>query len=316
MAVNDRIEAEIRNHAWNLLELRNQYSYRNPHSDLYLYLNQWVDLRTYLNVGYFEPGQYALTSKAHHRLISRVADGLLAMHRSSIHSRERLMLDVASGRGGPAIFMHSRHGLDVLGVDITPFNVTMAERNKVGRQASAAVRFVIGDALELPLADCSFSMAWSIESPAHFPDKSAFLKEIGRVLKPGGSFAFADLEMVVPVATASSENRRIYEDFLRVWDVPYLESHESYLENISNAGLELVRADIITSNNLEVLERLCRWFLILLGIPPVYWMYKPYIKVRTGANLDNVYDHVRKSYRALRLGMIDYGIFWARKRNE
>lgn len=27
--------------------------------------------------------------------------------------------------------------------------------------------------------------------------------------------------------------------------------------------------------------------------------------------MDNVHEHVTRSYRALRLGMIDYGIFWA-----
>jgi hypothetical protein len=42
-------------------------------------------------------------------------------------------------------------------------------------------------------------------------------------------------------------------------------------------------------------------------------LYGRYLKWRTGANLANVYDHVLASHQALRLGMIDYGLFWAVK---
>lgn len=301
----------IRNEGWSPADVRNHYSYRNAHSDLYRYLSQWSDLDIYLNVGYSEAGQYALSTKAHLRLLERLANGLLALHRASIHSRDRRLLDVASGRGGPAIFMRRKYGLDVVGIDLTAFNVSRAERNSREQKVWPNVRFVIGDALELPLTDSSFSMAWSIESPAHFPDKPAFLREAGRVLKPRGVFAFADLLIVEPIATASRKNRGIYDEFLRVWDVPYLESHESYRHSIANAGFELVRTEIVTRNNLTILERWCRMFLLVFRVPPLYRAYRRYIKALTGADLENVYEHVLKSYRALHLRMIDYALFWA-----
>jgi SAM-dependent methyltransferase len=221
---------------------------------------------------------------------------------------------VASGRGGPAIYARRKYALDVVGVDITPYNVRSANRQSREKGVSRRAQFVIGNALALPVADASFALAWSIESPAHFPDKPAFLHEVARALKRGGAFAFADMLVVNDVAMASAANRQIYEEFLQVWDVPYLETLEGYQHAMADAGLELCRTEIATRYNLAIFERYCRIFLRLLGFMPIYRVYGRYIKRRTGADLANVCEHVFRSYRALRLGMIDYGLFWAVRR--
>jgi ubiquinone/menaquinone biosynthesis C-methylase UbiE len=267
-------------------------------------------METYLNVGYSRPGQYHLHTSTHLRLINRLADGLLELHAAGPYAAENRLLDVASGRGGAAIHARRRYGLQVTGVDITPYNTYRATCNALEREAWPAVRFNMGNSLRLPLADASFPLVWSIESPAHFSDKPEFLKEVGRVLKPGGAFTFADLLAVDDVVAASAENRQIYADFLSMWDVPYLETFESYKQAMAAAGLTLQRAEIVTRYNLDILNRDCVLFLWLSKPAWLYQAYKRYLKWRTGANLDHVYAHVLASHRALRLGMIDYGLFW------
>ena len=226
---------------------------------------------------------------------------------------ERRLLDVAAGRGGAAIHARRRYGLEVTGIDVTPYNARRATNNAVERQVWPQVKFSMGNSLALPLADGSFPLVWSIESPAHFPDKPTFLREVGRVLKPGGAFTFADLLVVDEVAAASAANRQIYDEFLRVWDVPYLETFDSYRQAIAAAGLELRRSEIVTRYNLDILNRDCVIFLWLSKFRWLYRAYRRYLKWRTGANLDNVYEHVLGSHRALSRGMIDYGLFWAVK---
>lgn len=302
---------DIKNPTWSVSDVHGQYSYTNPHADLYLYLSQWSDMESYLNVGYSRPGQYHLHTSTHLRLINRLADGLLKLHAGGPHAHENHLLDVASGRGGAAIHVRRRYGLRVTGVDITPYNARRATRNARNKNVWPDVRFNMGDSTRLPLADASFPLVWSIESPAHFADKPAFLKEVSRALKPGGAFTFADLLVVDEVATASAENRQIYQEFLRVWDVPYLETFDSYRQILGRVGLELRRSEIVTRYNLDILNRDCRLFLWLSKPNWLYNTYKQYLKWRTGANLDNVYQHVLGSHRALRLGMIDYGLFWA-----
>lgn len=302
---------EVKNLTWTVSDVHGQYSYSNPHADLYLYLSQWSNMEAYLNVGYSRPGQYHLHVNSHLRLINRLADGLLALHAASPHAADRRLLDVASGRGGAAIHARQRYGLAVTGVDITPYNARRARHNAQAENVWPEVRFNMGNSHRLPLADAAFALVWSIESPAHFADKPAFLKEVARVLKPGGAFTFADLLVVDQIATASAEHRQIYDEFLRVWDVPYLETYDSYKQALAEAGLELRRSEIVTQYNLDILNRDCAIFLWLSQFSRLYRWYGRYLKWRTGAVLDNVYEHVLASRRALRLGMIDYGLFWA-----
>ena len=311
----DQVTArEIRNQNWSVADVHGQYSYHNPHADLYRYLSQWSDMESYLNVGYSRPGQYHLHVNSHLRLINRLADGLLALHANGPYAADRRLLDVASGRGGAAIHASQRYGLEVVGIDITPYNARRAGRNARQRKVWPQVCFSMGNSHCLPLADASFTLAWSIESPAHFADKPAFLGEVARVLKSGGSFTFADLLVVAEVATASAEHRQIYDEFLRVWDVPYLETFDSYQQALAQVGFELQRAEIVTRYNLDILNRDCVIFLWLSQFQLLYKSYRRYLKWRTGANLDNVYKHVLGSHRALKLGMIDYGLFWAIRR--
>ncbi|MEW5960160.1 MAG: methyltransferase domain-containing protein [Chloroflexota bacterium] len=304
---------DVKNLTWTVGDVHGQYSYRNPHADLYLYLSQWSDMESYLNVGYSHFGQYHLHVSSHLRLINRLADGLLDLHAAGPYADERRLLDIASGRGGAAIHARRRYGLEVSGVDITPYNAHRATSNAQAQQVWPAVKFTMGNSLALPLADASFPLAWSIESPAHFLDKPTFLKEAARVLKPGGAFTFADLLGVDDVAAASAENRQIYDEFLRVWDVPYLETFQSYGQAMAAAGLELRRSEIVTPYNLAILNRDCVIFLWLSKFHWLYRAYRRYLKWRAGAHLDHVYEHVLGSHRALRLGMIDYGLFWAVK---
>ncbi len=301
----------IKNPTWNVSDVHGQYSYTNPHADLYLYLSQWSDMESYLNVGYSRPGQYHLHPKTHLRLINRLADGLLELHTTGPYAAENRLLDVASGRGGAAIHAWERYGLQVTGVDITPYNANRADSNAREQDVWPAVHFSMGNSTRMPLTDNSFPLVWSIESPAHFPDKPAFLKEVARVLKPGGAFTFADLLVVDEVALASAENQEIYQEFLRVWDVPYLETFDSYKQTLAEVGLELRRSEIVTKYNLDILNRDCVLFLWLSKPQWLYNTYKQYLMWRTGANLDDVYEHVLGSHQALRLGMIDYGLFWA-----
>jgi ubiquinone/menaquinone biosynthesis C-methylase UbiE len=310
MSFNAVAAREVKNPTWTVGDVHGQYSYSSPHADLYRYLSQWSDMESYLNVGYSRPGQYHLHGSSHLRLINRLADGLLALHAAGPYAAERRLLDVAAGRGGAAIHARQRYNLDIVGVDITPYNVGRAVSNAKAKGAWPQVRFNMGNAHRLPLADASFPLAWSIESPAHFADKTAFVKEVARVLKRGGAFTFADLLVVEPVALASAESRCIYAEFLRVWDVPYLETWAGYQHLLAEAGLELRRAEIVTRYNLDILNRDCALFLWFSQFGWLYRNYGRYLRWRTGANLDNVYEHVLGSHQALRLGMIDYGLFW------
>ncbi len=77
---------------------------------------------------------------------------------------------------------------------------------RIDRLVSTARRpgiYVTGDAAQLPFASASFDAVISNHSLEHFEDLEAALREVGRIVKPGGSFYVA-----VPDATTLTD--RIY----------------------------------------------------------------------------------------------------------
>ncbi|MEM9553221.1 MAG: methyltransferase domain-containing protein [Acidobacteriota bacterium] len=115
----------------------------------------------------------------------------LLIERTEIGPGERL-LDVGCGTGKPALQLAEETGCDVLGVTISPWQVDAA--NQAARDAGLAdrVRFELADAMSLPYDEASFDAAWAFECLQHMPDFRHVLGQIGRVVRPGGSFILTD----------------------------------------------------------------------------------------------------------------------------
>ena len=62
----------------------------------------------------------------------------------------------------------------------------------VARQLTSEARFFMGSAEALPLSDASVDLALSTISFHHWQDQAAGVREVARVLRPGGSFLLAD----------------------------------------------------------------------------------------------------------------------------
>jgi SAM-dependent methyltransferase len=99
------------------------------------------------------------------------------------------ILELGSGPGHLAARMAREHGLDVTGLDLDPDMVDRARANAARGAApdQGQPTFVVGDAAALPFADGSFDLVTSTMSMHHWDDAVAGLREIARVLRPGGS---------------------------------------------------------------------------------------------------------------------------------
>jgi SAM-dependent methyltransferase len=93
------------------------------------------------------------------------------------------VLDVGCGQGIDAI-EYARAGADLTGIDLTPRHVELARRNLEALGLEADI--VEGDGEQLPFADETFDRVSSNGVLHHTPDIDAALREIHRVLKPGG----------------------------------------------------------------------------------------------------------------------------------
>jgi SAM-dependent methyltransferase len=92
------------------------------------------------------------------------------------------VLDVACGTGIVAR-LAAALGADAVGVDSNPLMI------EVARVADPTIEWMVGEAAELPLPDASCNLVLSQAGLQYFPDRPAALREMRRVLAPGGRLA-------------------------------------------------------------------------------------------------------------------------------
>jgi SAM-dependent methyltransferase len=92
------------------------------------------------------------------------------------------VLDVACGPGTLSLRAAAR-GCEV---DALDFSAEMVARLRAA-PAAAGVRAVCGDGQALPFDDASFDAAFSMFGVIFFPDRAAGLRELRRVVRPGGA---------------------------------------------------------------------------------------------------------------------------------
>jgi ubiquinone/menaquinone biosynthesis C-methylase UbiE len=115
------------------------------------------------------------------RLAGRIA-GLL--------SAGSAILEVAPGPGFLSVEL-ARRGFTVTGLDISRTFIELARRN--AEKAGVHVRFEQGNASRVPFADQSFDFLVCRAAFKNFADPAGALREMHRVLRPGGRGLIVDL---------------------------------------------------------------------------------------------------------------------------
>jgi SAM-dependent methyltransferase len=107
------------------------------------------------------------------------------------------VLEVASGSGGPALFLVRSTGCRLVGIDIHAAGIATANdaatRQGLGDKAS----FLVHDASEpFPFKTGSFDVIISIDSINHISARTAMFAEWSRVLRAGGRVLYTDAVVV------------------------------------------------------------------------------------------------------------------------
>jgi ubiquinone/menaquinone biosynthesis C-methylase UbiE len=99
------------------------------------------------------------------------------------------ILDVGCGGGGT---VHKLAALapegKVVGLDYSEASVAVSRENNAEGIAAGRVQIEQGSVAALPFPDCAFDVVTAVETHYYWPDLPANVKEILRVLKPGGTF--------------------------------------------------------------------------------------------------------------------------------
>ena len=78
-------------------------------------------------------------------------------------------------------------------VDLTPEYCTIGETLTTWTHLTDRVSFVHASALDMPFDDASFDVVWTQHASMNISDKDGLYREVARVVRPGGRFAFFDI---------------------------------------------------------------------------------------------------------------------------
>jgi SAM-dependent methyltransferase len=137
------------------------------------------------------------------------------------------VIDVGCGEGRAARELAKLGYQRIVGVERSP---TLAA---AAAAASPGVPVLIGDAAALPVADASADLVLACMSLLDVDDFPGAVREIGRVLAPGGTLCLA---VVHPFASARDVSS-MHTGVFRVSD-PYLDQHR-YTDSIERDGLAM-----------------------------------------------------------------------------
>jgi SAM-dependent methyltransferase len=143
------------------------------------------------------------------------------------------ILDVGCGVGGSTRRLSQETTCCVTGIDLSDEYIDAAERLTQLLNMQERVKFHAASALALPFDDNTFDGAWSIQMNMNVEDQLGWLKEVYRVLKPGGRAVLYEV--------CGSTNTPVY--FPVPWaqdsSMSFLVPPESFRDAITSAGFNI-----------------------------------------------------------------------------
>jgi ubiquinone/menaquinone biosynthesis C-methylase UbiE len=104
------------------------------------------------------------------------------------------IVDLGCGRGGPGLWLARATGTSLVGIDIVPEAIEEAARRAALLRPPVSARFQVGDFRHTGLPGAAFEGAVSVDSIWMVLDKVAAIREVRRLLMPGGRWVLSTWE--------------------------------------------------------------------------------------------------------------------------
>ncbi len=137
--------------------------------------------------------RYYVVAESEHELQNPISEEkLLVLGKTLALDRSSRVLDVASGRGGPALLLAGTYGCSVDGIEIEPAFQAVAHEHARERELSELVSFRLGDASGIDLAPSAYDAALCLGATFVYGGLAETVAALATSVKPGGYVAVGE----------------------------------------------------------------------------------------------------------------------------
>ncbi|CAG4994082.1 2-methyl-6-phytyl-1,4-hydroquinone methyltransferase [Dyadobacter sp. CECT 9275] len=213
--------------------------------------------------------------------------------------------DLGCGVGGPAIYLARKYRCHVTGLSLSESQISQASELAHTQGADFAT-FKVGDYCNTGFENASFNLAYAIESACYATDKSIFLDEAFRILKPEGKLIVIDFFWAG--SARNQKDREIMKKWTDSWAIADYAYENDFEDSLRKSGFSKIQKH---NCNLQVWPSIKR----------LYYCYYPGVVcdfvLRTvglrGKVLTQNMQSAYYQYAAFQRGLWNYNIYVAEK---
>jgi len=216
------------------------------------------------------------------------------------------VLDAGCGIGGSSIWMAKQHSNQVTAITISKQQTVYAAQHAKRQGVSELTKFEVSDFCDTPFEDQSFDVIWGLESICHALNKSDFIKEAFRLLKPGGRLVVCD--GFVTCKEFTDDQWVDVVTCLNGWAVPNLSSREEFNQYLEQNEFQSITYKDITAETKPSADHMLK---VSTRLKPVQ-LLSQWLGLRSKAQTANFKVGIAQ-HRLFTDKLVEYGIFTATK---